>query len=68
MFQPVDLWITRSGELINLVSLMTFAMKQQMTAGQLPTSKLMAEAAIRSALVGAGFLGFGSAANLYSRH
>lgn len=67
LVQPAQLWVARGGELVNLVSLMTFAMKQQLTTGRLPAPKLVEEAMIRAAIVGAGFLGFGSATTLYSR-
>lgn len=67
LVQPVRLWVARGGELVNLVSLMTFAMKQQLAAGRLSAPKVVEEAMIRSAVVGAGFLGLGRAASLYPR-
>ncbi len=67
LVQPVQLWVVRGSELVNLISLMTFAMKQQLTTGRPSTPKLVGEAVSRSAIVGAGFFGIGNAANLYSR-
>lgn len=67
LIQPVRRWVVRGGELANLVSLMTFAVKQQLATGSLSAPRLVGEAMTRSAIVGAGFLGFGSAAPLYCR-
>jgi putative flavoprotein involved in K+ transport len=67
LVQPVRLWVARGSELAGLVSLMTFALREQLATGSSSVPQLVGEAMTRSAIVGAGFLGFGSAATLYSR-
>jgi putative flavoprotein involved in K+ transport len=56
-----------SSELVGLVSLISLAAKEQLATGNVPAFQLVGEAVTRSAMVGAGFLGFGSATALYSR-
>jgi putative flavoprotein involved in K+ transport len=59
-------WISRSGELIALIGLMTLALRQQLATQKLAAPRLMSEALIRSVRVSAGFLGLGHAAALYA--
>ncbi len=66
--QQARLWSTRSSELFNLFSVLTFSVKEQLVTEQYPLPKIAREAVARSAVVGAGFLGFGEAAPLYSQH
>jgi putative flavoprotein involved in K+ transport len=58
---------TRSSELVGLINLIALALTQQLARERLAAPKLVGEAFVRSLIVGAGFLGFGSAAALYSR-
>lgn len=66
--QPWRAWSSRSSELISLVGLMTFAVKQQLATRRLSAPKLVGEALIRSLVVGVGSLGVGYAAGLYSQN
>lgn len=59
--RPAQRWIARSGEFVNLISLMTLAMKQQGVS----SPKLVGDALVHSAIVGAGFFGVGNGASLY---
>lgn len=61
--QQVHAWANRSSEWIGLINMMRLALKQQPAS----SPRLMGEALVRSAIVSAGFLGFGSATSLYSR-
>jgi putative flavoprotein involved in K+ transport len=65
---PGSLWNSRSSELVGLISLITLAAREQLATGNLPAPKLVGEAVSRSAIVGAGFLGIGSAASLYGQN
>jgi hypothetical protein len=65
--QPLRTWVSRSSELITLISLITFALKGQLASQRLAAPRLVGEALVRSLIVGAGFWGFGHAASLYSR-
>ncbi len=65
--QKARLWTSRSSELIGLVSLITLASKQQLASRRLSVPRLVGEAMARSFIVGAGFLGFGDGAALYSQ-
>jgi len=59
-------WVSRGGELVALISLMTLALRQQAAAQGLASPRLVGEALVRSFMVSAGFLGLGHAAALYS--
>lgn len=59
--QQAQAWLSRSGQLVGLISLMTLALKQQ--RGSAP--RLMGEALVHSFIVGAGFFGVGNGAALY---
>jgi putative flavoprotein involved in K+ transport len=61
--QPAQQWAARSSELVNLISLMTLAVKQQGVS----SPKLVGDALVHSAIVGAGFFGVGNGAALYSQ-
>ena len=60
-------WVSRSNELVSLIGLMTLALKQQTATQTVPSPRLVGEAVRRSLIVGAGFLGIGHAAALYSQ-
>ena len=60
-------WVSRGHELLNLITLITLALKQQLAAKRLATPRLVEDALVRSFQVSAGFLGFGNAAMLYSQ-
>jgi hypothetical protein len=62
----ISQWRSRSSELLGLMSLITRAARKQWAAGKLPVPRLVGAAMARSAIIGAGFLGFGHAASLYS--
>jgi len=64
---PQPQWLSRGGELIGYISLITLAFKQQLASHKLAAPRLMGEALAHSLVVGAGFLGFGHAAELYAR-
>jgi hypothetical protein len=64
---PKPHWLSRSGELVGYISLINLALKQQLTTHKVAAPKLMGEALAHSLIVGAGFLGFGHAAQLYTR-
>jgi putative flavoprotein involved in K+ transport len=66
--QPGHSWNSRSSELIGLVGLMTFAVKQQLATRRLSAPRLVGEALLRSLVVGVGSLGLGHAAGLYSQN
>jgi putative flavoprotein involved in K+ transport len=66
--QQTQAWTARGQELINLISLMALAVKQQLAAEQTATPRLVGEALVHSARVSAGFLGFGHAAALYAHN
>jgi putative flavoprotein involved in K+ transport len=59
-------WVSRGGELIALISLMTLALRQQTATQGLASPRLVGEALVRSVMVSAGFLGLGHAAALYA--
>jgi hypothetical protein len=59
-------WVSRGGELIALISLMTLALRQQIATQGLASPRLVGEALVRSVMVSAGFLGLGHAAALYA--
>ena len=61
------LWTSRSSEFLGLISLITLAAKEQLATGNRPAPRLVGEAVTRSAIVGAGFLGIGHAAALYTQ-
>lgn len=62
----VRVWVGRGHELVGLTSLMTLALRQQLTSHRLAAPRLIGEALVRSFRVSAGFLGFGHASALYS--
>jgi hypothetical protein len=64
---PVHQWGVRGSELIGLIGLLTFSLKEQLVTRPVATPRLVGEALVRSFIVGSGFLGFGAAANLYSQ-
>lgn len=63
--RPRPTWVSRGGELIGFISLITLALKQQLATQRVAAPRLVGEALARSLTVGAGFLGFGQAAELY---
>jgi len=65
--RQVRIWNARGNELVGLINLITLALQQQLATGKPAAPKLLGEALGRSLLVGAGFLGVGHAAALYSR-
>jgi putative flavoprotein involved in K+ transport len=60
-------WGARGSELVGLINLITLALRQQLARENVTAPKVMGEALVRSLIVGAGFLGFGSATTLYAR-
>ncbi len=58
-------WASRGHELVGLMSLMTLALRQQITTQKTATPRLMGQALVQSLRVTAGFLGVGHAAALY---
>jgi putative flavoprotein involved in K+ transport len=59
-------WLSRGHEMVGLISLMALALRQQLSSHKLAAPRLVGEALVRFLTVGAGFLGFGYAAALYS--
>jgi putative flavoprotein involved in K+ transport len=64
--QPLRAWRARYGELVALISLITFAVNQQLAGQALAAPRLVGEAVVRSLEIGAGSLGLGQAAALYT--
>jgi putative flavoprotein involved in K+ transport len=64
--QPLRALGSRWGELISLISLITFAVNQQLAGQRLAAPKLVGEAVVRSLEIGVGSLGVGHAAALYA--
>lgn len=60
-------WGLRGRELVGLINLIAFAFRQRSRREASFWPRLAGEALVRSLMVGAGFLGVGSAATLYSR-
>jgi putative flavoprotein involved in K+ transport len=63
----VHAWGLRSRELVGLIKLIALALRQRSGSEASSLPRLMGEALVRSLMVGAGFLGAGSAAMLYSQ-